>query len=324
MGEASDLQSGIVAPRPKGKWATPDEWTAVKPVIRKMYLEDNVPLKDVMSIMETQHGFHGTIKMYKNKLNEWGFFKTFKPREVLDALRALETRKASGEDHPTINMRGTEIDIAWMKDYMKRNRKRINKIVRSQAASSGSSAGNSPPPPPPRTLATTGAIRLTEELLATMNLYVDNAMSCGLWYIDQIGFYRSRKGNTGTYFLYDFWDRLDEASTAMAKSQQIDLIDLLNPAFSRLNDIVREEDPRSFPFLLGCFEVLRLRGRSDLIETFLKYIWQLSATILGPTYPHSRIWRQAYMMFRTGTQEELIGQVFMLLMDRYHNQGTRS
>lgn len=62
MPNASDLQSGsgIIAPRPKGKWATPEEWMAVKPIIRKMYLDENVPLKDVMAIMETQHNFHGT------------------------------------------------------------------------------------------------------------------------------------------------------------------------------------------------------------------------------------------------------------------------
>ncbi|KAK4217535.1 hypothetical protein QBC37DRAFT_369959 [Rhypophila decipiens] len=324
--DSSDGQSETTAVRPKGKWATTEEWVAVRPMIRKMYMEDNVPLKEVMAIMETQHGFHGTIKMYKNKLNEWGFFKTYKPREVLDALRSLEARKAAGEEHPTTSMRGVEVDIGWIRDYMKRNRKRINKIARSQAQASASATSSASPPAmndPKAVVTATGAIRVAEELLTTMNLYVDNAMSSGMWFVDTIGFYRSKKGNTGTYFLYDFWDRLDEASQAMSRAQEIDLLELLNPAFTRLNDIVREEDPRSFPFLLGCFEVLRLRGRSDLLETFLKYIWQLSSALLGPNYPHSQIWKQAYRMFRMGTHEELMEQVFMLLMDRYHSQGTQ-
>ncbi|KAK3321854.1 Clr5 domain-containing protein [Apodospora peruviana] len=349
---AAETTTSTLPIRPQGKWATPDDWTAAKSTIKHLYMEENLPLKEVMAIMEEKHNFRGTVKMYKSKLNEWGLFKTFKPREVLAALRVLEARQAAGVVDPIITMRGTEVDLDWVRSYIKRNRKKINKLTRldptllaSNTQHSNRNSDNmavacrTPSPRPP--LPPSQGLVLAEELLRAVTLYVDTAFTGGLWYIDDHGLCRSRKDGSSSgasvsgssnFFLLDVWDRLDRASQAMKRAEKVNLVDILNPAFAHLNVIIREEDPRSFPFLLGCLETLRLRGRMDLMTTFLKYAWQLSATLLGANYPHARIWRQTYMMIccyadATGPQKnEYMSaweEIYILLLDRYHTEARK-
>lgn len=37
-----------------------DPWTTYKPVIERLYIKENRPLKDVMQVMEAEHGFRST------------------------------------------------------------------------------------------------------------------------------------------------------------------------------------------------------------------------------------------------------------------------
>jgi len=41
-------------------WATPEEWDAHQETIRRLYLDEKRPLKDVVVIMETHYGFRAT------------------------------------------------------------------------------------------------------------------------------------------------------------------------------------------------------------------------------------------------------------------------
>ncbi|KAI0447243.1 hypothetical protein F4803DRAFT_546458 [Xylaria telfairii] len=41
-------------------WATPDDWDAHQATIRRLYLDEKRPLKDVVVIMETDYGFRAT------------------------------------------------------------------------------------------------------------------------------------------------------------------------------------------------------------------------------------------------------------------------
>lgn len=46
--------------RPKGNWATREQWAAARPTVKQLYMEENIPLKQVMSIMEAQHNLYAT------------------------------------------------------------------------------------------------------------------------------------------------------------------------------------------------------------------------------------------------------------------------
>ncbi|KAI1434806.1 Clr5 domain-containing protein [Xylaria sp. CBS 124048] len=60
-------------------WATPEDWDAHQETIRRLYLDEKRPLKDVVVIMETEYGFRATAKMYKTRLAKWKMLKN-RPR----------------------------------------------------------------------------------------------------------------------------------------------------------------------------------------------------------------------------------------------------
>jgi hypothetical protein len=45
---------------PKGGWAAREAWDQVKPLIKKLYVDEDKTLKEVMQIMAREHGHHGT------------------------------------------------------------------------------------------------------------------------------------------------------------------------------------------------------------------------------------------------------------------------
>ncbi|ETS77297.1 hypothetical protein PFICI_11171 [Pestalotiopsis fici W106-1] len=55
-----------------------EEWLAMAPVIKKLYVEEHRKLNDVMVIMERQYGFKATEQMYKKRFTAWGLSKNRK------------------------------------------------------------------------------------------------------------------------------------------------------------------------------------------------------------------------------------------------------
>ncbi|KAK3317766.1 hypothetical protein B0T19DRAFT_446709 [Cercophora scortea] len=323
------------------KWAKPLDWVVAKPTIKQLYIDEKKTLKQVMAIMEIQHNFYATPKMYKSKFKQWNISKSFKPREVLAVLQAAEDRQAAGKASRIV-VRGKEVDLDWVKDYIKRKRAKSARVVFGEHFRAlnmdidkmDKVICRTPSPSPQPSLKPPAALSQTEELLHTVSLYINGAFSGGQWFVDRKGCCRSRKGRRGNFFFLDLWDRLDMASNLMDKSEPVDLVNILNPAFVYLNDIIREEDPRSFPFLLGCFEVLRHRGRTDLMGSFLRYTAQLAARILGPEHPHSRIWKHTLAVFLSSASDsndgaalghsDFLEQLYFLLLDRYKAQPKRA
>ncbi|KAI0188007.1 Clr5 domain-containing protein [Xylaria flabelliformis] len=60
-------------------WATPEDWDAHQETIRRLYLDEKRPLKEVVVIMESEYGFRATAKMYKTRLAKWKMLKN-RPR----------------------------------------------------------------------------------------------------------------------------------------------------------------------------------------------------------------------------------------------------
>jgi hypothetical protein len=48
------------APQSSKTWATPTDWELYHDEIVRLYIDDDKPLKEVMDVMATEHGFHAT------------------------------------------------------------------------------------------------------------------------------------------------------------------------------------------------------------------------------------------------------------------------
>jgi hypothetical protein len=274
--------------------------------------------------------------MYKAKLKSWGVSKNLKAREAVALLRAMEQRQAAGE-HSQVVVRGETHDLEWMKSYIKRNRNRgrfAKMDLRETSATTDSVATliicSSPSTPAP-SLESPGSQRPAEELFRSISVYIDGAFAAGNWFKGPDGLLRSCGGDIARHGpkLKDIWNRIDVASRLMGQSDKVDLVRLLEPGFANMVDVVREEYPRTIPFLVSCFEVLRNIGRTDLINTFLRYIPGLSGSLLGYQHPQTRIWTQLSAMYsKAGSSgedagaahDDLLEQTFMVIIDSHRAQ----
>ncbi|KAK1757156.1 hypothetical protein QBC47DRAFT_175820 [Echria macrotheca] len=119
---------------PPGCWVGGDEWETHRPAIQDLYLNQNLPLKEVMGIMEERYGFRATQRMYKTRIKSWGLDKNFKESEVVELFRLRRERDRLGK--PTEYMiRGRVVDWERVNSYVKR--KGLDIAGQLDASSSG-------------------------------------------------------------------------------------------------------------------------------------------------------------------------------------------
>ncbi|OJJ43584.1 hypothetical protein ASPZODRAFT_123234 [Penicilliopsis zonata CBS 506.65] len=76
------------------------DWESVKPEIERLYIQENMPLPQVMDRMESMYAFHRTRKQYERKLKSWKFLKyNTRPLEDWQFVgRKLEKRRREKKD----------------------------------------------------------------------------------------------------------------------------------------------------------------------------------------------------------------------------------
>ncbi|KAJ8108080.1 hypothetical protein ONZ43_g6537 [Nemania bipapillata] len=143
---------------------TAQVWESHKEEIRRLYLDENRPLKEVMAIMR-QRGFRATVRMYKSRFDKWGFSKNNSKREVVTMLQVQRQRNALGK-RTTFQRNGREIAIdAYLK------RKGISQYDLAEPGIAESLPEHlrcvTPPPETPLIIQTGGALSLQELVLQT-------------------------------------------------------------------------------------------------------------------------------------------------------------
>ncbi|KAF4957174.1 hypothetical protein FGADI_3239 [Fusarium gaditjirri] len=79
------------------------EWTAVYPIIERLYMKDRRKLRHIMQIMEEKHNFKASVQMYKRRFTKWGFYKS-KQRTVKSACKnKTPTQKNTPENQKPSN-----------------------------------------------------------------------------------------------------------------------------------------------------------------------------------------------------------------------------
>ncbi|KAI0396838.1 hypothetical protein F5Y17DRAFT_464997 [Xylariaceae sp. FL0594] len=139
-------------------------WESHKDEIRRLYLDENRPLKEVMAIMR-QKGFRATVRMYKSRFDKWGFSKNNSKREVVTMLQVQRQRNALGK-RTSFQRNGREIALdAYLK------RKGISAYDLAEPGIAESLPGHlrcvTPPPETPMVIQAGGVLSLQELVLQT-------------------------------------------------------------------------------------------------------------------------------------------------------------
>lgn len=80
----------------RGHYAS-DVWEAHKATIKKLYIDDGKPLRELIRVMEKEHDFPATQRMYKARFKQWGFVKNNTEKVVSQILRTKFERDAAGK-----------------------------------------------------------------------------------------------------------------------------------------------------------------------------------------------------------------------------------
>jgi hypothetical protein len=70
-----------------------DEWSERRPIFQRLYIEQDLPLEDVLLELRSIHDFHVTKHMCKRRLSLWGLVKNAKSKHKAEVLQSSQ-----GED----------------------------------------------------------------------------------------------------------------------------------------------------------------------------------------------------------------------------------
>ncbi|PMD59823.1 uncharacterized protein K444DRAFT_529152, partial [Hyaloscypha bicolor E] len=124
----SDLQPNIAKPAPGpgpnatascGHASSRAEWNRFRPLIKRLYIDEEKTLKEVMAVMEREHGHRATAKMYKDRIKKWNLDKKTKEEEAWAMLRKQMQREAAGKES-AFRVRGKAATIDDVLRYFKR------------------------------------------------------------------------------------------------------------------------------------------------------------------------------------------------------------
>ncbi|EFQ26072.1 hypothetical protein CGRA01v4_14515 [Colletotrichum graminicola] len=288
-----------------GKSAKPSKrlpaelWETKRPIITRLYQEENKSLKEVMEIMQRKHHFVATVKMYKSRIWKWGLDKKLKGDEVL-AIMLLKQDRDVLKKPTEFRIRGQLVDLENIGRYLKRNpsvmaKFKAGQIPSAQTALEVTCRTPSPPPSPSRVLAPTTEMQSTEQVLCLFRDYIDGSFSSGAWLCEfdvDCSNGRFDQGDRSN----DLFERVIASfalvNRCMMTGDQIDLNDILGPAFESLKEIVAAESPSFVARTVCLLWYLDRHHKHDLLRLVLDYLTGLVPIVLGPHHSLAQIWRR--------------------------------
>ncbi|KAF8858028.1 hypothetical protein BDZ45DRAFT_726328 [Acephala macrosclerotiorum] len=126
--QAPGTAPNVAVPQKGRKRRPPEsEWNKYKCKIKDLYMTRDLPLEDTMELMEKEHGFCPSMKMYKQKFKLWKWSKKL-PRDTAEwMLRRAHNRRnpVSNEPKDTTFFWGNQV---WTVDRVKQSVGRRNKV----------------------------------------------------------------------------------------------------------------------------------------------------------------------------------------------------
>ncbi|POS71850.1 hypothetical protein DHEL01_v209758 [Diaporthe helianthi] len=88
-------------------------WEEYKPIMRRLYIDEKKPLREVVEIMENDFGFKATQKVYKNRFRIWGWRKYIRLDPAADTRRVQDViSNTSQEDGAGGRLQGQKVRLA--------------------------------------------------------------------------------------------------------------------------------------------------------------------------------------------------------------------
>jgi hypothetical protein len=116
-----------------------EQWLALKPVIQRLYIDENQTFPKVAEYLDQNHGFKPTKKQFFGRISEWGFEKNVKRDERRAILGSLGVVREG--EFQARKLRGRRLDKAKLERWRKREEIVGNGLQNKLPDTSGKSAG---------------------------------------------------------------------------------------------------------------------------------------------------------------------------------------
>lgn len=279
----------VAATNPNG-WAATQSWARHQPLIKQLYLYEKKPLAEVMRIMERQHGFRATVKMYKTHIKKWGLDKKNKVSEMRAILRKNKQRADQGKGS-IIRVRGQLRDFAEVVRYWHRKGVTIDEIIARQTASPTPEAVElSTPTPSP--ILMPHELAIPERLFRCIRNYFDCSFESGTWVrTEPLSPCHSiiDEGNTVYNTVDQFGFQCFLACELFSRGSFQEAGRNLIAATSKINKILSSEHPGALLEIFKLIAMFHYKKRDEVALSILRQFSALGTVLLGRQHPLSLI-----------------------------------
>ncbi|KAL9093497.1 MAG: hypothetical protein Q9165_003892 [Trypethelium subeluteriae] len=287
-------------------WANPADWYRHKQTIKRLWIDEDRSLKDVMAIMKKDHGLKGTVKMYRSRIKSWGLDNKNNREDSMKIIVRKKLQRDAVGKRSIFFVKERTIKSDEIERYCKRKGIDPDSAIDfiegcpptppnivcatpqncPSPVSPGSSSSNAIPAivrPPEQLL-------IPENLLRSIKYYVNGAVDSGLWHDDGLGNCTSASTASSLSDVpRPFCDAMSTAKELMESRCFPEMRCMLSKVFDASIPILKGQNPHSMTRLF--MEELRFikHGDPTLIDMIRKHLSALSAELLGSDHGWSRI-----------------------------------
>ncbi|KAH8880266.1 hypothetical protein GQ53DRAFT_545244 [Thozetella sp. PMI_491] len=292
------------------RWATEEDWENQRATITQLYVKENRTLAKLMEIMEDEHKFHATPKMYKSRFKRWGLWKNTRAADVVEIIRQKQQRDAS-QQPGEYYLNGKQVDIGKVEAYLKRRRKQLDaSLMHLRIGENNTMVWRTPSPdiflscPSPNYLQSPTTIKIGEDMFKAFRDYYEGQMSRGRWAFgpDTSAALVNAEGSQGNRILMNFFQRFKSALPMLEDPVRdgAEGMKMLRICFAELPEVVQAEDPMMLYCILSLIRRIQSYPRSKFLLQELLNQLDAAASGLERDFPHPT--RQLWKAIRDGLQ----------------------
>ncbi|KAK1723898.1 uncharacterized protein BDZ83DRAFT_753143 [Colletotrichum acutatum] len=290
-------------------YATEEVWRVMQATITRLYQSEGKSLKEVKAIMERDHFFFATERMFKSRIVRWGLDKKVKEPEVLHMLDLKRRRQETGKDS-RFSIEDQDVDWDRVEQYLKRRPDLHDATKRKHTPSKSTTLKRkitcrTPSPSPSQSpvlhasssASPTIITPLPSLLTPSPSLDTDTQSSILLLFST----YHTSAFQTGTWVLddahlceHDFIHVVQTLTDigivpGLLQRNQIPTgLRTLRRALASFRHVLLIREPRFYYSML--VNILTLQGNVQVLEYSIRYIHAIHCEILGERHPLSVVW----------------------------------
>lgn len=251
---------------------TPAQWEAVRPIIHRLYIDENKPLCHIMEFMRSR-GHIASIQMYKKRIAKWKFQKYSRNSDMMNIAQnyvAGRIVKAESVNNAT--------------RYFKRKGYRsLEHVVGTHASSTKIKSSTTLLNPLGHYLTPPEIFYISEKLLSAVSSLVVKSVDEGFWICGTNGLLTSEKtthaSKFGAYALGYFVLHCWNASRFFQQGLFVKARQMLSNACAKAREMLEHENPRIIPSLLSIYVEFNKRGFLEAAQLLFRFLKAMASQI---------------------------------------------